>query len=188
MEKNSLLGNKQTNEQTNERTKERKNRWTDKLTQVKLEDLSAETDGPKKLIYFPINKKFIYHTKNYSMAKNSFLAELILKDSSILIASDVFGPKLGIQVFSRHTVWIILYSKKYRWMHIFKKTPDTPILGTFVALLIRQDCFQISDSVSFLNSWLHVINQKKMLRHTWDLLMQTDNEQTIGATITKNFQ
>ena len=27
------------------------------------------------------------------MAKNIFLAELILKDSSILIASDVFGPK-----------------------------------------------------------------------------------------------
>ena len=142
---------------------------------------TGEITGPicrngwaKKIIYFPMNKKFIYHTRDYSMVKNSFLAELTLKDSSILIASDVYGPKLGIQVFSRHTVWIILYSKKYRWMHIFKKTPDTPILGTFVALLIRPDCFQISDSVSFLTSWLHVINQKKMLRQIWDLLRQTD--------------
>ena len=66
-----------------------------------------------------MNKKFIYHTRDYSMVKNSFLAELTLKDSSILIASDVYGPKLGIQIFYRHKVWIILYSKKYRWMHIF---------------------------------------------------------------------
>ena len=72
---------------------------------------TGEITGPicrngwaKKIIYFPMNKKFIYHTRDYSMVKNSFLAELTLKDSSILIASDVYGPKLGIQVFSRHTV------------------------------------------------------------------------------------
>ena len=63
------------------------------------------------------------------MAKNIFLAELILKDSSILIASDVFGPKTRDPGFFRTYGLNNFIFKKIQMNAYFLKNSRHPNFG-----------------------------------------------------------